>query len=602
MQTWVEWLDQRLDFRRVYHRICHRTLPNGPGWVYSTASCLFWLLIIQCVTGLLLMATYCPSMTSAWASVHYIDQNAAGRFLRGIHHYASHLMIILLGVHVLRVLLAGAYQAPRELVWITGLLLFPAMIVWSVTGNPLSVSQKGIAQIQVEGNILGSTPVVGPFLRQLLFGGNDIGNLTLTRLYFLHVGLLPVLVGGLCFIHLHQILKHSPCLATEPGGGASNSESSGELTYWPHQTFRNMISLAIVVGGLSIISLIDGAPLSAPADPEMAYSPRPEWYFRWLFELRRHFSGETEFIATMVIPSVLLVGLMAAPFIDRFRSNRISKICRVLIVVSCFAVWSGLTAVSYFQDRQDTEYLAETAAFERLSARALELARTEAISEKGAIELLRRDPLTQGPRLYAKHCASCHPSSVPGDSAEGDVSAPDIFGMGTADWIAGFLDPEQIATDRYFGHTKFRDGDMVQFVKDQLSNQGGSEDESAKEKIEAIAMALAAEADFEPDDSSLAANGRELIRSMCIDCHKFHDQGELGTAPDLTGYASADWLKQFISKPADDRFYGDRNDRMPTFAQDPLHAEFNLLSSSELDLLVRWLRDPSTRKSGASRH
>lgn len=399
MQLWVDWLDLRLDYRLVRNRLSHRILPNGPGWAYTSASCLLWLLVIQCFTGLLLMATYCPSMTSAWASVHFIDQSSAGRFLRGIHHYASHAMIILFGVHVLRVLSTAAYRAPKELVWITGLLLFPLMIVWTVTGNPLSVSQKGIAQIEVEGNILGSTPILGPFLRRLLFGGEEIGSLTLTRLYFLHVGLLPVLVGGLCFVHLHQVIKQSPYHASDKDGSTPEG-----FTYWPYQTVRNMIALFVVVGIISYFAWKEGAPLYAPADPDLAFSPRPEWYFRWLFELRRYFSGNTEFIATMVIPSAFLLAFMAAPFVDRFGSNGISAGCRGLIIVVCLGGWSWLTILSYLQDSRDRVYLAETADFEKLSARALALAQTEPITDKGAIELLRRDPLTQGPRLFARHC------------------------------------------------------------------------------------------------------------------------------------------------------------------------------------------------------
>jgi len=595
MQSWVDWLDLRLDYRFLRNRLSSRILPNGPGWLYTSASCLLWLLVIQCITGLLLMATYCPSMNSAWASVHFIDQTSAGRFLRGIHHYASHAMIILFGVHVLRVLSTGAYRAPRELVWITGLLLFPLMIVWTVTGNPLSVSQKGIAQIQVEGNILGSTPVFGPLLRRLLFGGEDIGSLTLTRLYFLHVGLLPVLVGGLCFIHLHQVIKHSPYITSDDAASTSNPE---RLTYWPYQSVRNMITLTIVVGFLSFFAWKDGAPLPAPADPNLAFSPRPEWYFRWLFELRRHFSGDTEFIATMVIPSAFLLGFMAAPFVDRIRTHWLAVVCRLLIVVACLGGWSWLTMISFLQDGRDTEYLAETAEFEKLSARALELAKTEPITDKGAIELLRRDPQTQGPLLFARHCLSCHPHSGPKTPglATAEPSAPNLYGIGTVDWITGFLDSERIASDEYFGRTKFRDGDMTQHVQGMFADDGKEGAAAKAQKIHAMAVALAVEAQIEVSDSAEAVTGRELIKSSggCTDCHRFHDQGELGTAPDLTGYATASWLKQLISRPSDERFYGDRNDRMPDFASDPGHPELNLLSSQELDLLIQWLREPKT--------
>jgi quinol-cytochrome oxidoreductase complex cytochrome b subunit len=90
LRRFGDWLDARLGHRRVCAAFRERVLPNGPSWWYTSASCLFWLLVIQGVTGLLLMATYSPSMTSAWASVHFIDQSAAGRFLRGVHHFAAH--------------------------------------------------------------------------------------------------------------------------------------------------------------------------------------------------------------------------------------------------------------------------------------------------------------------------------------------------------------------------------------------------------------------------------------------------------------------------------------------------------------------------------
>jgi ubiquinol-cytochrome c reductase cytochrome b subunit len=86
--------------------------------------------------------------------------------------------------------------------------------------------------------------------------------------------------------------------------------------------------------------------------------------------------------------------------------------------------------------------------------------------------------------------------------------------------------------------------------------------------------------------------GREAIvgEFACIDCHKFHDDGDVGLAPDLTGYASREWLTEFLSNPAAERFYGDRNDRMPAFAAHPDKPLANRLSTEELALLVSWLR------------
>ncbi|MEX0586910.1 MAG: cytochrome b N-terminal domain-containing protein, partial [Pirellulales bacterium] len=189
MHRFLNWLDARTGFRQTLAPLRSRVLPNGPSWWFTSASCLLWLLAIEVVTGLLLMTTYSPAMTTAWASVHYIGQSSFGGFVRGLHYYTSHALIILLAVHIVRVLLAAGFRAPRELIWITGLFLMPLLIVWAVTGNPLSASQKGMAQIEVEGNILGSTPVIGSLMQRILIGGDEVGQLTLTHLYFLHVGL-----------------------------------------------------------------------------------------------------------------------------------------------------------------------------------------------------------------------------------------------------------------------------------------------------------------------------------------------------------------------------------------------------------------------------
>ena len=255
--------------------------------------------------------------------------------------------------------------------------------------------------------------------------------------------------------------------------------------------------------------------------------------------------------------------------------------------------------LSYLQDWRDPEYLAAETEFESLSSRALVLAQTEPISEKGAAQLLRHDPQTQGPRLFAKHCVSCHSHA----DAQGkgltaaDPSAPNLYGIGTKNWIAGFLDPQRIVSDDYFGRTKFRDGDMVNHVQGLFSDAGEDGAADMKQNLQAVAAALAAEAGGDEIYDSLAAtNGRTIIstKAGCTDCHRFHDQGESGSAPDLTGYASIDWLKRMIAKPNDERFYGVRSDRMPQFAADAAHPELNLLSSEELDLLIHWLHRSNT--------
>ena len=118
-----DWLDSRTSYRKLLAPIRRRILPGGPSWTRTTGSCLLWLLLVEVVTGLLLMFTYSPSASSAWASVHYIESIPGGDFIRGLHYFTSQALLIALALHTIRTLVAGAFRAPRELIWATGLLL-----------------------------------------------------------------------------------------------------------------------------------------------------------------------------------------------------------------------------------------------------------------------------------------------------------------------------------------------------------------------------------------------------------------------------------------------------------------------------------------------
>lgn len=594
MRSFLDWLDARTGYRAYLAPLRGRVLPNGPNWWYTSAGCLLWLFVTQVVTGFLLMTTYSPSTNSAWASVHYIEQTAGGSFIRGLHYFTSHALIILFGIHIVRVLLSGAYRPPRELVWITGLILIPLLLVWAITGNPLSAGQKGMAQIEVEGNIIGSTPLVGPIARKILIGGDEVGHLTLTHLYFLHVGLLPLLVIGLLLIHVSQVHRHGL-------SASDNRQGSRPTPYFPDQTVRNMLMLTVVVGIVATLAWRRGAPLDAPADPDLAYSPRPEWYFRCLFELRRHFTGEWEFIATLVIPLAVLVFFVALPALDRLCSRPVSVGLRTCIVLAGLGGWGWLTWTSYAHDRYDAEFLASQVYAEELADRARLLADQQTVPVEGAAALLQDDAKTQGPLIFAKHCASCHSHVDPagnGIAAE-ELSAPNLFGFGRPEWIAGFLDPDKITSDHYFGKTALVDSDMATRVAELFDGRDGDRLDKLRQEMNQVARTLSAEAalpsraDADKSDADEIASGRELLVSklQCTDCHRFHDEGELGQAPDLTGYGSREWLAAMISDPTAKRFYSDdRNDRMPSFAKDGQHPEQNLLSPHELKLLVDWLR------------
>ncbi|HEX6985506.1 MAG TPA: cytochrome b N-terminal domain-containing protein, partial [Planctomycetaceae bacterium] len=476
------------DYRAARAVLRDRLLPHGAGWGYATGACTLGLFAVVAVTGVVLMTGYSPASDHGWSSVFLIESTPGGSFVRGLHYWGSHALIVLFAVHLARAVLTASFRAPRELAWIAGVLLLPLLVTEAVTGNPLSASNKAFGQIEVESHIVGNMPLVGRLARGVLVGGDEVGNLTMTRLYALHVVVLPLLAGLLLVFHLYQHLRWGT--ASRPAGTTAMPEAhpapaaAGQATgdaYWPAQTARNALVFGVVFGTVMLLTWRYGAPLDAPADPTLDQMPRPEWYFRALFELRNHVSGSAEFVVTGLLPILLLVFLIALPWIDRLLPRFASLVFRYAVVILAAAGWAGLTAVSFARDREDEAYRAYLAEAEARADRAKLLASVKGVPPAGPSALLRSDPFTQGPRLFARHCANCHPhldgqgNGVPAKT----LVAPNLHGYATREWVAGLLDPERIAGPDYFGHTAFvtegTSGGMIDYVRDELYAVEGEE-------------------------------------------------------------------------------------------------------------------------------
>ncbi len=214
-------------------------------------------------------------------------------------------------------------------------------------------------------------------------------------------------------------------------------------------------------------------------------------------------------------------------------------------------------------------------------------------------------PREQAASLFRQHCANCHTHlDTHGNGIASDQpSAPNLFGFGSRDWLRGLLSADGIQSVHYFGETSHAEGDMAQFVENEVEELS----EEGQGQLEQIIIALSAEAalksqqtiDEEAQQAGVIQAGQKAIAgefetsSTCIDCHKFHDDGDLGAAPDLTGYASQQWLRDMISNPEHERLYGfseDANDRMPAFRPSPDNEQDNILTDQQLDLLINWLR------------
>jgi ubiquinol-cytochrome c reductase cytochrome b subunit len=463
----------------------------------------------------------------------------------------------------------------------------------SLTGYLLPWDQKGYWATQVATNIAGNLPVLGPWLQKIIVGGPTYGHHTLTRFFALHVGILPPLVIVLIIAHLAVFRRH---------GVTTPKNAQGEGWFWPDQAFRDMlvsmlifsIMLALVLWGhghkvetpgpngdtaASPPSLYEriahagraglGANLDAPADPGTAsYPARPEWYFLFLFQLLKYFEGDQEVIGTVVIPAGVGLLLFLVPLLGYGPMRRFGHAFGVLVMVVLLGAAATLTYLAFAEDYGNTPkaqaFQAELKTAGEQGRRAIQLA-LDGIPAEGAVNLLRRDPLTQGKELFGQHCASCHNHGE--DFKNTNATASDLAGFGTEQWIRDLLrDPD---SPRFFGHTKLKE--MSRWVK------------TTQERLKKKAKEGELDADFdlvarwlaghprglpkEGDETSDFARGFRAFENHCLECHRYEGEGGSNIpGPDFTGYGDAEWLRLMIMAPNHSLRYGWRNrNAMPHF-------------------------------------
>jgi ubiquinol-cytochrome c reductase cytochrome b subunit len=582
MKPMLDWLDARTGYRKLTHEALYENIPGGARWRYVWGSTLTFAFSIQIITGIFLWMAYSPSSQTAWESVFYIQfEMAGGWFLRGLHHYTAQLMTILLALHLLQVLIDGAYKAPREFNFWSGLIMLQLTLALSLTGYLLPWDQKGYWATKVATNIAAIVPFVGPDIQKLVVGGPDYGHHTLTRFFALHAGVLPGLIIGLIGAHIYFFRRH--------GIHAKQPFKKPDAKFWPDQVLADAVACAGVLFTVVALTIATrGAELSAPADASSPFAAaRPEWYFLFLFELLKYFPGESEIIGAIILPGAAVGLMFAMPILGQWK---LGHRFNLVFIFGGLAGAGLLTWMAMNQDKHDLNFQRALKDSHQQAARVVELAKAPTgIPVSGAAALLREDPLTQGPKLFAKNCASCHRydgHDGQGNPVKDPQSASDLKAFASREWLAGLLDPAKVDSAHYFGATKFKDGKMVKWVKKN------ADEPKEQEQLKKIIAALSAEAqlksqrDADARDTALITQGRALISGdfACTDCHSFGKKDPDATAPDLTGYGSRAWLLRFISNPAHPDFYGERNDRMPAF------ADKKILDAKQLGLLTDWLR------------
>ncbi len=338
-----ELLNQRLPLGPAIRRFLGEPQPPNVGWLHTFGSALLFLLVVQTLTGGVLLLFYAPTPDHAWESLsHLADHVSSVHLVRSLHVWGASLLIVVVTLHILRVVVHGAYRAPRELNWLSGVFTFLLILAFSFTGYLLPWDQKGYWGTKVGTEMIAQTPLVGPLLQRLLQGGEEIGAYTLSRFFALHAFFLPAMLVGLVLLHLYLLRCHKIAPHPQP-----HKRSGPPFPFYPRQVFRDSSASLLVFLIVLLLALLLPAGLEPKADPsDTSYDPRPEWYFLAHYELLRLFSG-WEVLPVFVIPNLIILALLALPFLDRGPSRYWKqRKPAVLAVAAFFALMYGAVAYS----------------------------------------------------------------------------------------------------------------------------------------------------------------------------------------------------------------------------------------------------------------
>ncbi len=311
----IDWLDERIEIRKLWNGITERPIPGGSSWFYVLGSALAFIFILQMVTGIFLSFYYAPTPDHAYASVKYIQNEAPfGSFVRGMHYWGASFMMVIVALHLLRVFVFGAYKKPREIVWLLGVGLIMLVGGFAFTGYLLPWDQKAYWATVVGTNVAGTVPIVGGLLLKIARGGTELGNLTLSRFFAVHTYILPWSLALLAGLHVFMLELAGPGGKWDP---SKNSPDKAEPLF-PNQIYKDSLFLLLVFLALASLAILFPASLEPQADPtDSTYNPRPEWYFYFVFQLLRIFEGKFEVVGTVVLPTIAIIALVLLPFLDR---------------------------------------------------------------------------------------------------------------------------------------------------------------------------------------------------------------------------------------------------------------------------------------------
>ena len=323
------WIDDRVHLSKLFASTAGHHVPASSGsWFYVFGSGTLLCFVLQIVTGTCLAFVYVPSASQAYTSLEYLTyQQSLGWFLRAVHNWGSNFMVAIMALHMTQVFLFGAFKYPRELTWISGVVLLFCTLGMAFTGQVLRFDQDAYWGLGIGASIMGRVPVFGANIVHLMLAGPIIAGETLSRFFTLHVFIIPGLIIALVSLHLRLVLAKGINEYPTPGTLVNKETYAAEyesllkkegVPFYPKAISKDLIFSAVVILGILGCAAYFGpkGPTGVPDPTQIDTVPRPDFFFLWMFSALALLPDYMETVLILTAPVVIIGVLFALPFIS----------------------------------------------------------------------------------------------------------------------------------------------------------------------------------------------------------------------------------------------------------------------------------------------
>jgi ubiquinol-cytochrome c reductase cytochrome b subunit len=553
-----KWFTDRWPYYQIRDLALKEDIPGGASFAYTLGTSLIVVFTLQVVSGILQLFFYVPTVDHAYDSVSYLRTEVPfGWLVHNMHYWGAQAMVLLVALHMMRVYIWGAYKK-TPLTWFFGIGLVLTVMAISFTGAPLIWDQAGYWAGEVGSSIAGEVPLVGGLQKILLRGGEEMGQLALSRFFGLHVAvfvpLLALLIGA-----------HMASFRTSGVGGSWDEERrrrTGPL--WPDQIYKDMVTASVVFFCLVALSVFSPVSFKGSADTlNISYVPKPEWNFLFVYQALKYFPGVLEPVGAGGVPAMFVILLIIVPLIDR---NPERNPFRRPIAMTCLILYAGaviaLTIIGHLSP-----------GFARIPGTK------EAKPAAGEAAMPQPSPqVTRGKQLFdSSGCKNCHMVNGEGGSVGPELAGPTLKGK-SRQWLmeqitnSGAHFPKggpKTSMTAFTNLSKAQLDDIVSYLM-SLAGGGSAEAPDGSEK--------------KPSAGEVRKGEQVFQAEGCSGCHKVNGQGG-SVGPELSGSTLSGRDRKWLVDQVTDPRSHDPNSIMPSFTG---------LGEQQLSNLVSYLMSLST--------